>query len=144
MTPRNRTSCSPVNVTRSRTMASIRSRGNGTTEMALVRLFRIKNVTGWRRHLPLPGRPDFIFKHARLAVFVDGCFWHGCRWCYQAPKQNSSYWSQKVRANKLRDVEVSRVLRNQGWRVCRIWEHSLTDAEKVAAKIRRLLAEQEQ
>ena len=59
-------------------MAAIRSRGNKDTELKLASILRASGITGWRRHQPLPGHPDFIFRHARLAVFVDGCFWHGC------------------------------------------------------------------
>jgi len=63
---------------RSAVMAAIRSRGNKDTEMKLAAITRTHGITGWRRHLPLPGRPDFAFRKERVAVFVDGCFWHGC------------------------------------------------------------------
>jgi DNA mismatch endonuclease, patch repair protein len=71
---------------RSQVMALIRSRGNRDTEIKLASLFRAARITGWRRHQPLPGRPDFIFRRERLAIFVDGCFWHGCRWHCCMPK----------------------------------------------------------
>ncbi len=67
---------------RSELMSRIRARGNKKTELALVTLLRTNRITGWRRHQPLLGRPDFIFRKRRLAVFVDGCFWHGFSRCY--------------------------------------------------------------
>jgi DNA mismatch endonuclease, patch repair protein len=137
--PLSRRLCPPVDEARSRIMASIRSKGNRTTELALARAFRSQKLSGWRRHLPLPGRPDFVFKDARVAVFVDGCFWHGCGRCYQAPKQNQRYWAAKVDLNRSRDARVTRLLRKRGWRVLRIWGHSLAHPAKVANKVRRLL-----
>jgi DNA mismatch endonuclease (patch repair protein) len=77
---------------RSQVMAAIRSRGNKGTELTLVAILRAAHVTGWRRHQPLPGRPDFVFRRARLAVFVDGCFWHGCPKHGRKPASNRGYW----------------------------------------------------
>ena len=104
-------------------MAAIRSRGNKATELKLAAMLRAAGITGWRRHQPLPGRPDFIFRPARLAVFVDGCFWHGCPKCYRRPASNRKYWDAKVARNKCRDRLVNQTLRRSGWRVLRIWEH---------------------
>lgn len=139
MTNRRNQACPPSTSGRSRIMAGIRSRGNRTTEFALARVFRSQKIKGWRRHLPLPGRPDFVFPRARLTIFVDGCFWHGCKRCYQAPRSNRAYWANKLRRNKARDATVSRILKKKGWKVCRVWEHSLKNPEKVAAKIRKIL-----
>lgn len=110
---------------RSRNMASIRSKGNATTELVLLKLLRTAHITGWRRHANLPGKPDFIFKKSRLALFVDGCFWHGCPKCYRLPKDNRTYWQNKVSSNRRRDRKRTRQLRALGWRVLRVWEHSL-------------------
>ena len=63
---------------RSQVMAAIRSKGNKTTELRLASILRAHGISGWRRHQPLFGKPDFVFRRERLAVFVDGCFWHGC------------------------------------------------------------------
>lgn len=63
---------------RSQIMAAVRSTGNRTTELRLASILRANGITGWRRHQPLPGKPDFVFRRERLAVFADGCFWHGC------------------------------------------------------------------
>lgn len=110
---------------RSRNMASIRSKGNATTERAFLRLLREAGISGWRRHVDLPGKPDFVFRVQRVAVFVDGCFWHGCPRCYRLPEDNRRYWKAKVLANRNRDHRTTRKLRSLDWRVIRIWEHSL-------------------
>jgi DNA mismatch endonuclease (patch repair protein) len=112
---------------RSKIMRSNRGSGNLTTELRLIRLMRMENVIGWRRGVALVGRPDFAFRKARLAVFVDGCFWHGCR-CKRMPKLNRPFWKSKIDRNRLRDKEVNRTLRRSGWRVLRIWEHQLKNS----------------
>jgi len=110
---------------RSRNMASIRSKGNKTTETCFADLLRASRISGWRRHMSLPGKPDFVFRLQRLAVFVDGCFWHGCPRCYRLPEDNRPYWKAKVVLNRRRDRRRERELRSLKWRVMRIWEHSL-------------------
>ena len=70
-------------------------------------------------------RPDFVFPKLRLAVFVDGCFWHACPQHTTKPRNNAAFWRKKFAANKARDRLVSRTLRKDGWRVLRIWEHEL-------------------
>jgi DNA mismatch endonuclease (patch repair protein) len=73
-------------------MSLIRGKGNKQTEQALLALLKRDKITGWRRHLPLPGKPDFAFTKQKVAVFVDGCFWHGCPKCYTRPKTNRKFW----------------------------------------------------
>jgi DNA mismatch endonuclease Vsr len=80
-------------------------------------------------------RPDFVFQEARVAVFVDGCFWHGCPRCYVRPRGNAAFWRKKLATNRARDRRVNRALRRLGWRVVRIWEHELRNEER----IRRIL-----
>lgn len=127
---------------RSRNMASIRSKGNATTEGVLLRLFRETGISGWRRHADLPGKPDFVFRAQRVAVFVDGCFWHGCPRCYRLPGDNRRYWKAKVVANRNRDRRRTQELRSLGWRVIRIWEHSLKSSpgcRRIVAKLAQAL-----
>jgi DNA mismatch endonuclease (patch repair protein) len=111
---------------RSAVMAAIRSHGNKATELRLIAIFRAHSITGWRRHRPVFGKPDFVFPKLKLAVFVDGCFWHGCPKHATWPKTNAAFWRKKIAANRARDVLVTRTLRAQGWRVLRLWEHELT------------------
>lgn len=126
---------------RSEIMRAVRSRGNRDTELILVRLLRQHKISGWRRHLRVTGNPDFIFRKQNLALFVDGCFWHGCARHCRMPKGNSSYWNPKIASNKIRDRRVTRVLRRAGWQVIRIWEHQLASRKEIPtiARITRVL-----
>jgi DNA mismatch endonuclease (patch repair protein) len=123
---------------RSAVMARIRSKGNLETEVSLIRLFRKHRVTGWRRNQHISGHPDFIFKEMRIAVFVDGCFWHGCPKHGTMPRSNRIYWKRKLERNFRRDRTVSRELRRDGWTVLRIWQHEL--AKKNEGNLVRRLA----
>lgn len=73
-------------------------------------------------------RPDFVFPRLKLALFVDGCFWHACPWHCRRPAGNRAFWRAKLARNQTRDRLVTRTLRKAGWRVLRIWEHSLRRA----------------
>ena len=145
-------------------MSRIRSRGNRATELALVRVFRAEGITGWRRHWmlrvargstsPRPSpqsgegeafkvRPDFVFPKLRVAVFVDGCFWHGCPKHETKPRNNAAFWRKKFARNIARDRLVTRTLRREGWRVLRIWEHELArkNEARLLRRIRKVLEE---
>jgi DNA mismatch endonuclease (patch repair protein) len=121
-------------------MSRIRSRNNRDTELLFASLLRKHHISGWRRHLPLEGRPDFTFKSERLTVFIDGCFWHCCPKCGNMPANNAAFWKRKLRGNKLRDQRVNRLLRADGWHVLRIWEHDLRRGASVIAKLRSRLS----
>lgn len=110
---------------RSEMMSRIKSRGNKRTEMAMVKLLRANKITGWRRHYPIEGKPDFAFPKQKVAIFVDGCFWHCCPKCFRMPKTNRKFWERKILANKRRDKTVATKLGESGWRVLRMWEHDL-------------------
>lgn len=124
---------------RSAVMARIRGKGNKATELRLVTFMRAAGITGWRRNQPLFGKPDFVFAKLRLAVFVDGCFWHGCPLHATKPKQNAKFWREKIARNQVRDRLVTRTLRAKGWRVLRLWEHELTrkHERRLQARLRR-------
>jgi DNA mismatch endonuclease, patch repair protein len=108
---------------RSAVMARIRGRGNKATELRLIALMRAARITGW------------------LAVFVDGCFWHGCPQHATQPKQNAAFWREKIARNQARDRTVNRTLRSLGWRVLRIWEHELkaSNRRRVLGRLDRAL-----
>jgi DNA mismatch endonuclease (patch repair protein) len=106
-------------------MAAIRSQGNLRTEVKLAKKLREQGIKGWRRKQPVFGHPDFVFYKSKVAIFVDGCFWHGCTKCYRRPASNWSYWDEKLIRNKSRDKLVNQELRRLGWRVIRIWECDL-------------------
>ena len=122
---------------RSDVMSRIRSRGNFGTELRLIALMRTDGITGWRRKAALFGRPDFVFRAARLAVFVDGCFWHSCPRHGTMPTGNRAFWVAKLTRNVVRDRDVTRTLRKAGWRVLRVWECALS-ARLAAATMRRI------
>jgi DNA mismatch endonuclease (patch repair protein) len=129
---------------RSRNMSAIRSRGNSSTEQALrFRLVRA-GVRGWKLcSSDVVGKPDFVFSVERVAIFVDGCYWHGCPRCYRAPTSNTGYWGEKYSRNKRRDRAVSRFLRREGWRVLRIWEHEVNERpQSVIERVKILLLSQ--
>ena len=124
---------------RSEVMSRIRGKGNEKTEIRLAKLMRKAGIMGWRRHLPIPGRPDFAFRKHKVAVFVDGCFWHGCPSCFRLPKQNRAFWRAKIEGNRKRDRSVDARLRRLGWKVSRIRECGLKHENKVLEKIRKTL-----
>jgi len=127
--------------TRSAIMALVRSTGNASTEQRLVRLFREHGISGWRRGARLPGSPDFVWRRERIALFVDGCFWHGCPRHGETPRSRVAYWAAKLARNAKRDRAVSRALRAAGWTVLRVWECALTRKRSAwtAARIARAL-----
>lgn len=103
--------------------------------MVMIKILRAYHISGWRRNQPVLGKPDFIFPKRKVALFVDGCFWHCCPLHLTMPKNNAEFWHKKLDKNKARDEFVTRELQNLGWKVIRIWEHELALAEKVAKRI---------
>jgi DNA mismatch endonuclease (patch repair protein) len=84
-------------------------------------------------------KPDFVFRQVRLAVFVDGCFWHGCPKHATKPANNRAFWKKKLAGNKTRDRVVNRILRRAGWRVIRIWECEFRNAKRILKRIEKHL-----
>lgn len=125
---------------RSEIMSRIRSRRNAATELRIIHIFRQYGITGWRRNYRLKGTPDFVFLASRVAVFVDGCFWHGCPIHAGEPATNREFWRKKLAKNRDRDRLVNRTLRRLGWRVVRVWQHELSRPEQVARRILRATA----
>jgi DNA mismatch endonuclease (patch repair protein) len=119
---------------RSWIMAQVKSAGNKSTENTLLSMLRQFKITGWRRSYPLFGKPDFVFPNHNVAVFVDGCFWHGHPQKCRVPQANREYWLRKIARNVARDRLVTRTLREEGWKVVRIWE----DSVKKPSTVKRL------
>jgi DNA mismatch endonuclease (patch repair protein) len=124
---------------RSEIMSRVKGRDNVATEILLARTFRKHGIVGWRRRASLFGKPDFVFRESRLAVFVDGCFWHGCPLHGTLPLTNSDFWRRKLARNCERDRLVDRYLRKLGWTPLRIWQHELREPERVIRRVRRML-----
>lgn len=112
-------------IKRSEVMRKIKSKGNKSTELNLIKFFKEQGINGWRRGYPVNGHPDFVFLGKRTAIFVDGCFWHGhdCRNTH--PKNNGDFWSKKIGNNIKRDIAVTDMFLSRGWFVVRIWECEL-------------------
>lgn len=113
------------NKKRSEIMKKVRSKNNKSTELKLIELFRKNDIKGWRRNYKVKGHPDFVFLDKKVAIFVDGCFWHGhdCRNTH--PADNADYWQKKRERNILHDKQVTKLFENRGWIVLRIWECEL-------------------
>lgn len=126
---------------RSWVMSRIRSKGT-SPEKRLGELMKkwFPETLIFTNSRELPGTPDFALPEHRVAVFVDGCFFHGCPIHYREPKENSAYWIKKLRENRRRDKRVNKQLRDEGWIVVRIWEHELKGKRIVGReRVRRRL-----
>lgn len=123
-------------------MAAIRSKNNKSTElplkMALVRL----GVKGWHLNdATIKGKPDIYFSVRKLAVFIDGCFWHGCKMCGHIPKTRESFWSAKIARNIQRDRSINAFLKKSDIKVLRFWEHEVRDQKSLRSTTIKIIRE---
>jgi DNA mismatch endonuclease (patch repair protein) len=113
---------------------------NTQPEIKLRKLLWSDGVRGYRIHYNLPGKPDIVFTKKKIAIFIDGCFWHKCPICFQEPETRKEFWMGKIQSNIDRDKKVDEQLKNDGWTVIRIWEHVIKkEPEKAIKKIIALL-----
>lgn len=126
----------PLKLTRSENMSRIRGK-NTKPEIQLRKALWEKGFR-FRINIDLPGRPDLVFPKSQIAIFVDGCFWHGCPLHYSAPATRQEFWQKKLRDNVLRDIAVDDELISMNWKVLRIWQHELKDIETVIFKVSEL------
>ncbi len=124
---------------RSQVMRAVRSKGNKSTEIALIDIFKSHKISGWRRNFNFIGKPDFVFPKQKIIVFVDGCFWHGHQCRMRKPGANDEYWETKIANNKKRDRLLTKALRDKGWKVIRIWECEIRK-RKYARKLNLILS----
>jgi DNA mismatch endonuclease (patch repair protein) len=125
-------------------MAKVRSRDNRSTERKLRSSLAGSGISGYKLNVKeLPGVPDFVFHKEKVAIFVDGCFWHGCPRCYRRPHSSRKYWDEKVKRNITRDRKNRALLREMGWIPVRIWEHSLISLPAVRKTIQSKLKHQQ-
>lgn len=125
---------------RSWVMRRVLSRGNCSTERRFQSILRANKFSGWSRSCGLLGKPDFVFKKNKAAIFIDGCFWHGCPKCFRLPKQNRAFWKAKIEKNKKRDRSVNGRLRRLGWKVLRIRECKLKSNKQVLGRLNKVLS----
>jgi len=116
-------------------------RGKDTLlEIELRKLLRREGLRFGTNVKKLAGKPDIVFKNKKLVVFIDGCFWHGCKKHFKLPKSNKSFWEIKIIGNAKRDAKINKYYRAKDWRVFRVWEHQLkTNPSLVVRKIIKLL-----
>ena len=122
---------------RSKIMRAVRGKGNNTTELAMIKIFKENKIMGWRRNSKLVGKPDFVFPKAKLAVFVDGCYWHGHKCQKPRDSQKEGFWKEKLTYNKKHDHLVTKSLRGENWIVIRIWECEI-EKKNYGRKLRQI------
>ena len=123
---------------RSLVMQRVRSKNTKFERAVVVALKKLDK--SFRQHANLTGKPDIVSRKKKVVVFLDSCFWHGCRWHCRIPKSRRDYWIPKIQRNKDRAKIVNRILKKEGWRVVRAWEHQLKkDFDKSVKKLARLL-----
>src|SRR5208282_2575346 len=120
---------------RSKVMASIKGKNTGP-ELTVRRLLWAMGKRYKVHDREITGTPDISNRRAKVAVFIDGCFWHGCRTCYREPQSNVEYWRRKLQRNRQRRKVVKHTLKSTGWHILEFWEHEVAaDPVKVAATI---------
>lgn len=126
---------------RSDIMSKVRSKNNKSTELKLIKIFEENNIKGWKRNYPVKGHPDFVFLNRKIAIFVDGCFWHGHDCRNTRPSDHAEYWAKKRERNIKRDKEVTEMFEQRGWTVIRIWECELKkkNREQLLEKLQQFL-----
>lgn len=127
---------------RRRRMSGVRSKGNRSTEWKFRSALIRKGIRGWEMHARwLPGIPDFLFPKLRVAIFIDGCFWHGCPYCNRPlPQANRAYWSSKLKFNIAQAKHVNRVLLKKGIKVIRVWEHEVRKTQSIDFLLSKLFS----
>ena len=124
---------------RKQNMSRIRGKNTGP-EIKLRKKLWSQDVRGYRIHCNLPGKPDIVFTKKKIAIFIDGCFWHKCPYCFQEPETRNEFWMKKIGTNVERDLKNTRQLQEDGWTVLRFWEHEIRKTpDNVVEKILQYL-----
>jgi DNA mismatch endonuclease (patch repair protein) len=131
---------------RKKTMRAVKSKATGL-ERTLRAMLAGMHLSGWRANASdLPGKPDIAFDRQKVAVFVDGCFWHGCPICLRPlPVSNHEYWETKIAANVARAQRAEVALVSDGWRFARIWEHEIcghSNRNLIRVRLREILSKE--
>jgi DNA mismatch endonuclease (patch repair protein) len=129
---------------RRKTMQAVKGKGT-SLERRLFSMLAGMHLKGWRKNVgDVTGKPDVVFEKKHLAIFIDGCFWHGCpRCCRKLPQTNREYWIRKINRNLALARSTNRQLRKEGWLVIRIWEHEMRNPfiiGKIRVKLRKAFA----
>ena len=129
---------------RSEVMSKVRSKNNKSTELRLIAQFKYYGVKGWRRNYKVKGKPDFVFHKERVAVFADGCFWHGHNCRVFHPGNNEQYWLNKLEKNRQHDLDITEHLQKLGWRVIRVWECEIKNGQAIKKIVMELRNQREE
>jgi DNA mismatch endonuclease, patch repair protein len=122
-------------------MSMIRGKNTGP-EIKLRKLLWSQGIRGYRIHYNLLGKPDIVFTKNKIAIFIDGCFWHKCPVDFQEPEIRKEFWMKKINSNVERDKKVNEYLKAEGWVVVRFWEHEIKrNPDNVVKKIKEILNE---
>lgn len=125
--------------TRSRIMSRIKS-VNTSPEMAFRKIMFSNGLRGFRLHYPIKGKPDIVFPRKKLAIFIDGDFWHGYNWKVLGKSPPRKYWQAKIKKNMKRDKEITLLFKKEKWKVIRFWEHDIKKKpEKCVLKVKKAL-----
>ena len=120
-------------------MSRIRGKNTGP-ELKLRKLLFANGIRGYRVHYNLVGKPDIVFTKNKIVIFIDGCYWHRCPFCFQEPETRKEFWIRKINSNIDRDRKVNEQLKNDGWMVLRFWEHEVKkNPNDVLKKIAEML-----
>jgi len=119
---------------RSFNMSMVKSR-NTTPELFLRNVLVAQGFRGSKFYSKLSGKPDIVFLKRKVAIFIDGCFWHKCPRCFVEPATNRRFWKKKIDSNVIRDKIVNATLKKSGWKVLRVWEHELKNKKIIKRKI---------
>lgn len=122
---------------RSEIMRAVKSKNPKSTELTLIKLFKENHIIGWRHSYNVKGHPDFVFLDKRIAIFVDGCFWHGHDCRNTRPADNAEYWAKKRAKNIQHDQDTTAIFEARGWTVIRIWECELKK-KNIAQTLQRI------
>lgn len=121
-------------------MSSVRGKNNRSTELCLRMALTRSGIKGWELHpKELPGNPDFYFPDIKLALFVDGCFWHGCPKCGHIPKTRTEFWKEKINLTKKRDRKKRAELNKIGISTLGIWEHELKERTSLIKTVNKII-----
>jgi len=124
---------------RKRTMQAVKSKGT-RLEKRLFAMLAGMGISGWKKNVKnITGKPDVAFLNQKIAIFVDGCFWHGCPYCRRKlPETNHEYWERKIKRNVELAESYNEQLSRDGWAVIRIWEHEIKDAKTLKPRLKEL------
>ena len=120
---------------RSYNMSQIKSKDT-KPEVALKKAIVKSGINPSFNNNKITGKPDIVFIRKKIAIFIDGCFWHKCPTCFRLPKTNRKFWRKKINSNVKRDRKINRTLKKQGWKILRIWEHEIKKISEINRKVK--------